>query len=63
MQDNKNNLQGKSKQIDKPVLSERDFYPPKDDRHWESGVQDIKGGDNFTDYAEDLFRRYEDEGW
>ena len=61
MQDNKNNLQCKSKQIDKPVLSERDFYPPKDNRYWESGVQDIKGGDNFADYTEDLFRRYEDE--
>lgn len=63
MQDNKNNLQYKSKQTDKPVLSERDFYPPKDNRHWESGVDDIRGGDNFAEYAEDLFRRYEDEEW
>ena len=63
MQDNKNNLQCKSKQIDKPVLSERDFYPPKDNRHWESGVEDIRGGDNFADYAEEFYRLYGNERW
>lgn len=61
MQDNKNDLQCKNKQIDKPVLSERDFYPPKDNRYWESGVQDIKGGDSFADYAEYYFDTYHED--
>lgn len=46
-----------------PVLNEKDFYPPEDNRCWQSGVEDINGGDNFANYAEDFFRRYEDEGW
>ncbi len=63
MQEDKNNLQCKSKQTDKSILSEKDFYPPKDNRYWESGVQDIKGGDNFAGYAEYYFTMYEDEWW
>lgn len=63
MQDNKNNIQCKSKQIDKPILSEKDFYPPKDNRYWESGVDDIRGGDNFAEYAEEFYRLYGNERW
>lgn len=46
-----------------PILSEKDFYPPEDNRYWQSGVDDISDGDNFADYVKDLFMRYEDEGW
>ena len=41
-----------------PVLSEKDFYPPKDKRCLRSGVRDIKGGDNFAEYAEYYFDTY-----
>ena len=36
-------------------LNEQDFYPPYDNRYWESKVEDIYGGDNFADYCEYLF--------
>ena len=42
-------------------LSERDFYPPKDDRLHVSCVDDICGGDNFNDYAVLFWEAYEDE--
>lgn len=51
------------KKQDKPVLSEKDFYPPSDDRCWKSNLDDIKGGDNFADYAEYYFRTYIEEDW
>lgn len=35
-----------------PVLSEKDFYPPSDDRKIKSGVNDIYNGDNFEEYLE-----------
>lgn len=37
------------------VLSEKDFYPPNDDRVLRSNVFDIAGGDTFEDYAKDYF--------
>ena len=42
-------------------ISERDFYPPKDDRLYVSCVDDICGGDNFNDYAVLFWEAYEDE--
>ena len=54
----------KNKQVElNPILSEKDFYPPQDNRCWRSGVDDIKGGDNFAEYAEEFYRQYEDEAW
>ena len=44
-------------------LDEQDFYPPSDDRCWESGVEDIYGGDNFVDYCECLFDMLDEEGY
>ena len=44
-----------------PVLSEKDFYPPQDNRCWQSGVDDISGGDNFAEYAESFFKMCECE--
>lgn len=44
-------------------LSEESFYPPYDDRCWESNVDDIRGGDNFADYCEYIFKLYEEEGY
>lgn len=46
---------------DLPVLSEKDFYPPQDNRCWGSGIDDISGGDNFTEYAESFFKMCECE--
>ena len=43
------------------VLTEKDFYPPEDDRIYQSGVYDINGGDNFRDYAVDFYEEYENE--
>lgn len=42
-------------------LSEKDFYPPEDTRYYQSGVEDIYGGDNFADFAEYFFDTYEEE--
>lgn len=44
-----------------PVLSEKDFYPPKDKRCLRSRVRDIDGGDNFAEYAEYYFDTYGEE--
>lgn len=42
-------------------LTERDFYPPSDNRVFTSYVEDINGGDNFADYCKDFFELYEEE--
>ena len=42
-------------------LSEKDFYPPEDTRYYQSGVEDICGGDNFADFVEYFFNTYEEE--
>lgn len=42
-------------------LMETDFYPPPDNRVWESYVEDINGGDNFADYCEYIFDILEEE--
>lgn len=44
-----------------PVLSEKDFYPPQDNRYLQSGVDDIQGGDNFAEYTEEYYRLCEEE--
>lgn len=46
-----------------PVLSEKDFYPPSDDRIFTSGVDDMPDGDSFREYVKDFFRYYEDNYW
>lgn len=44
-------------------LSEEDFYPPSDNRILESYIEDIDGGDNFSDYCEYIFELYEEEDY
>lgn len=39
-------------------LTEADFYPPEDPRVYASGIDDIDGGDNFTEYAEYFWETY-----
>lgn len=41
--------------LNKNVLNERDFYPPPDDRIWESYIEDIEDGDTFVDYCKEFF--------
>lgn len=48
---------------DNYVLTEKDFYPPEDDRYLISGIDDIEGGDNFVDYTEYYFDTYIEEDW
>lgn len=43
------------------VLTDKDFYPPQDDRIFKSGVSDIYGGDSYSDYAESFYNIYSDE--
>lgn len=43
------------------VLNERDFYPPPDDRVWESYIEDIEDGDNFADYCRYFFSICDEE--
>lgn len=44
-------------------ITERNFYPPYDNRFFESYVEDIDGGDNFADYCECFFEMLEEEGY
>lgn len=44
-------------------LSEKDFYPPYDNRVLESYVENIVDGDNFADYCKYIFDIYEEEGY
>lgn len=40
------------------ILTEKDFYPPEDTRVYCSGIDDIDGGDNFSDYTKYFFNNY-----
>ena len=42
-------------------LTEQDFYPPEDNRVLKSYVQDIYGGDNFSDYCRYIFSVLDEE--
>ena len=42
-------------------LKDSDFYPPSDNRFLKSGICDIRGGDNFADYASYIYNIYEAE--
>lgn len=44
-------------------LTEKDFYPPEDNRVLKSYVEDVEGGDNFADYCEYIFDLLEEEGY
>lgn len=44
-------------------LTEDDFNQSFDNRVLKSNVEDIKGGDNFTDYCSYIFKLYEEEGY
>lgn len=44
-------------------LKEKDFYPPEDNRFWESYVEDIEDGDTFADYCQYIFDLLEEEGY
>lgn len=44
-------------------LTEKDFYPPSDDRALTSYIEDIDNGDNFADYCEYIFEIYEEEDY
>lgn len=44
-------------------LEESDFYPPTDDRVWESNIEDIEGGDNFVDFCKEFFKMLDEEGY
>ena len=42
-------------------ISEKDFYPPEDNRLYQSGINDIRNGDNFSDYVKWFYNMYENE--
>lgn len=42
-------------------FTEESFLPPHDDRLYASGIDDIEGGDNFSEYAEYFWEAYEDD--
>lgn len=44
-------------------LTEESFYPPSDNRVLESYIEDIDGGDNFSDYCEYIFELLEEQGY
>lgn len=43
------------------TLTEKDFYPPSDNRTWKSNVRDIYDGDNFDDFREEFFELLDEE--
>lgn len=47
--------------VNKNCLTEEDFYPPEDDRILKSYVQDIYGGDNFSDYCRYIYSVLDEE--
>ena len=51
----------KNKNTDDYILTKRDFYPPADNRFWESNVYDIIGGDNFADFCKEYFELLDEE--
>ena len=44
------------------VLTEKDFYPPEDNRFYSSKVRNIPYGDNFNDFINDYWLLCEKEG-
>lgn len=45
------------------VLTEEDFYPPVDNRTFDSYIEDVKDGDNFADYCEYIFELLDEEDY
>lgn len=43
------------------TLTERDFYPPSDNRLHHLGIEDIPGGDTYDEYLKEFWELYEDE--
>ena len=43
------------------VLTERDFYPPIDNRLHDLGIEDVLGGDTYDEYLKEFWELYEDE--
>ena len=44
------------------VLTEEDFYPPEDNRFYDSKVRNIPYGDNFNNFLNDYWLLCETEG-
>ena len=42
-------------------ITERDFYPPYDDRLYCSGIDDIEDGDCYDCYVEYFWENYEND--
>ena len=51
-----------NKWTDGYVLSEKDFYPPSDNRILKTNIQELYDGE-FSEYAEYIFDLYESEGY
>lgn len=47
------------KELNKYVLSEKDFYPPEDTRCFKSGIYNMPyGGDSFEEYTRWFYNNY-----
>jgi hypothetical protein len=46
-------------EIERQIFREKNFVI--DNRTWKSNVLDIYGGDNFTDFCEELFEMLDEE--
>lgn len=42
-------------------LTEKDFYPPEDNRLYNSGIDDVIDGDTFEEYIKYFYENYENE--
>ena len=41
-----------------PILTEKDFYPPADDRVHSCGIDDVPGGDCYDEYLKYFWGTY-----
>lgn len=51
----------KNKDVNNYLLTEKDFYPPYDNRTWQSNVRDIHNGDNFSEFCKEFFEMLDEE--
>lgn len=61
MDKNKYDFTDLLKKQPRDYLTEEDFFPPSDNRYFQSYVIDINGGDNFADFCKEFFKLLNEE--
>lgn len=59
-----NTIKGECSLTDKDfILTEKDFYPPADNRMLQSFIEDIDEENNYLEYAAYIYDLYEEENY